>query len=337
MSDILKPLIGTAATRPLTRAEAEAAFNALFEGQGTPAQMGGFLMALRTRGETVDEYAAAASVMRSKCLPVRAPEGAMDIVGTGGDGKGTLNISTATAFVVAGAGVAVAKHGNRNLSSKSGAADALTEMGLNVMVGPEVVERCLSEAGIGFMMAPMHHPAMRHVGPVRAELGTRTIFNILGPLTNPAGVRRQLTGTFSGALIRPMAETLLALGAVKAWLVHGGDGTDEISIAAATKVAALEHGTIREFTLHPEDAGLPYHPFEHILGGSPAENAVAFRALMDGATGAYRDAVLLNAAAALVVADRAASLTEGVEMARESLDSGAAKAKVAALVRLTNG
>ncbi|MFM7445196.1 MAG: anthranilate phosphoribosyltransferase, partial [Tabrizicola sp.] len=206
MSDVLKPLIGTAANRPLTRQEAEAAFNALFEGQGTPAQMGGFLMALRTRGETVDEYAAAASVMRSKCNAVKAPAGAMDIVGTGGDGKGTLNISTATAFVVAGAGVNVAKHGNRNLSSKSGAADALTELGLNVMVGPEVVERCLTEAGIGFMMAPMHHPAIRHVMPVRAELGTRTIFNILGPLTNPAGVKRQLTGAFSDALIRPMAE-----------------------------------------------------------------------------------------------------------------------------------
>lgn len=337
MSDILKPLIGTAAARALTRPEAEAAFEALFEGQGTPAQMGGFLMALRTRGETVDEYAAAASVMRAKCHPVRAPEGAMDIVGTGGDGKGTLNISTATAFVVAGAGVVVAKHGNRNLSSKSGAADALTELGLNVMVGPEVVESCLREAGIGFMMAPMHHPAMRHVGPVRAELGTRTIFNILGPLTNPAGVKRQLTGTFSDTLLRPMAETLLALGAIKAWLVHGGDGTDEISIAAPTKVAALEHGQIREFTLHPEDAGLPYHPFEHVLGGTPTENATAFRALLDGAKGAYRDAVLLNAAAALVVADKAASLSDGVAMARESLDSGAAKAKVAALVRLTNG
>ena len=261
----------------------------------------------------------------------------MDIVGTGGDGKGTLNISTATAFVVAGAGVVVAKHGNRNLSSKSGAADALTELGLNVMVGPEVVESCLREAGIGFMMAPMHHPAMRHVGPVRAELGTRTIFNILGPLTNPAGVKRQLTGTFSDTLLRPMAETLLALGAIKAWLVHGGDGTDEISIAAPTKVAALEHGQIREFTLHPEDAGLPYHPFEHVLGGTPTENATAFRALLDGAKGAYRDAVLLNAAAALVVADKAASLSDGVAMARESLDSGAAKAKVAALVRLTNG
>jgi anthranilate phosphoribosyltransferase len=337
MSDRLKPLIGIAAERALTRAEAESAFTALFEGEGTPAQTGGFLMALRTRGETVDEYAAAAHVMRSKCHPVRAPEGAMDIVGTGGDGKGTLNISTATAFVVAGAGVPVAKHGNRNLSSKSGAADALTELGLNVMVGPEVVEKCLREAGIGFMMAPMHHPAMRHVGPIRAELGTRTIFNILGPLTNPAGVKRQLTGAFSDLLIRPMAETLRTLGSEKAWLVHGGDGTDEISIALPTKVAALEAGEIREFDLHPEDAGLPAHPFEAILGGTPAENAAAFRALLDGAQGAYRDAVLLNSAAALVVADKAADLKEGVAMARTSIDSGAAKAKVQALARLTHG
>jgi anthranilate phosphoribosyltransferase len=337
MSDRLKPLIGLAASRPLSREEATSAFEALFEGEGTPAQMGGFLMALRTRGETVDEYAAAASVMRAKCHAVRAPAGAMDIVGTGGDGKGTLNISTATAFVVAGAGVPVAKHGNRNLSSKSGAADALTELGLNVMVGPEVVERCLDEAGIGFMMAPMHHPAIRHVMPVRAELGTRTIFNILGPLTNPAGVKRQLTGAFSPALIRPMAETLLALGSEKAWLVHGGDGTDEISIALPTKVAAVEGGKVREFDIAPEDAGLPRHPFEAVLGGTPAENAVAFRALLDGAPGAYRDAVLLNAAAALLVADRVASLPEGVELARQSIDSGAAKAKIAALARITNG
>lgn len=336
MSDTLKPLIGTAANRPLTRAEAEAAFNALFEGEGTPAQMGGFLMALRTRGETVDEYAAAASVMRSKCNAVKAPAGAMDIVGTGGDGKGTLNISTATAFVVAGAGVTVAKHGNRNLSSKSGAADALTEMGLNVMIGPEAVERCLTEAGIGFMMAPMHHPAIRHVMPVRAELGTRTIFNILGPLTNPAGVKRQLTGAFSDALIRPMAETLLTLGSEKAWLVHGSDGTDEITICGPTSVSAVENGAVRDFTVHPEDAGLTPHPFEAILGGTPSENAQAFRALLDGAPGAYRDAVLLNAAAALVVADKAGTLTEGVALARESIDSGAAKAKVDALRRLTN-
>ena len=336
MSDVLKPLIGIAATRPLTRPEAEAAFDALFEGQGTPAQMGGFLMALRTRGETVDEYAAAASVMRAKCLPVRAPAGAMDIVGTGGDGKGTLNISTATAFVVAGAGVVVAKHGNRNLSSKSGAADALTELGLNVMVGPEVVERCLAEAGIGFMMAPMHHPAIRHVMPVRAELGTRTIFNILGPLTNPAGVKRQLTGAFSDALIRPMAETLLTLGSEKAWLVHGSDGTDEITICGPTAVCAVENGAVRDFTVHPEDAGLSPHPFEAILGGTPAENAQAFRALLDGAAGAYRDAVLLNAAAALVVADKVGTLIEGVALARESIDSGAARSKVDALRRLTN-
>lgn len=336
MSDTLKPLIGTAANRPLTRQEAEAAFNALFEGEGTPAQMGGFLMALRTRGETVDEYAAAASVMRSKCNAVKAPAGAMDIVGTGGDGKGTLNISTATAFVVAGAGVTVAKHGNRNLSSKSGAADALTEMGLNVMIGPEAVERCLHEAGIGFMMAPMHHPAIRHVMPVRAELGTRTIFNILGPLTNPAGVKRQLTGAFSDALIRPMAETLLTLGSEKAWLVHGSDGTDEITICGPTSVSAVENGAVRDFTVHPEDAGLAPHPFEAILGGTPTENAQAFRALLDGAPGAYRDAVLLNAAAALVVADKAGTLAEGVALARESIDSGAAKAKVEALRRLTN-
>ena len=336
MSDALKALIGTAAERPLTRAEAESAFEALFEGEGTPAQMGGFLMALRTRGETVDEFAAAASVMRAHCHAVRAPEGAMDIVGTGGDGKGTLNISTATAFVVAGAGVTVAKHGNRNLSSKSGAGDVLTELGLNVMVGPDVVERCINEAGIGFMMAPMHHPAMRHVGPIRTELGTRTIFNILGPLTNPAGVRRQLTGAFLPRLIRPMAETLLALGTIKAWLVHGGDGTDEISIAAPTQVAAVEHGMVREFTLRPEDAGLPWHPFEHLLGGSPAQNAAVFRALLDGEKGAYRDAVLFNAAAALLVADKVASLTDGVELARRSLDSGAAKAKIEALRLLTN-
>jgi anthranilate phosphoribosyltransferase len=336
MSDILKPLIGIAANRPLTRAEAEAAFNALFEGQGTPAQMGGFLMALRTRGETVDEYAAAASVMRSKCNAVKAPDGAMDIVGTGGDGKGTLNISTATAFVVAGAGVTVAKHGNRNLSSKSGAADALTEMGLNVMIGPEAVERCLTEAGIGFMMAPMHHPAIRHVMPVRAELGTRTIFNILGPLTNPAGVKRQLTGAFSDALIRPMAETLLTLGSEKAWLVHGSDGTDEITICGPTSVSAVEAGIVRDFTVHPEDAGLTPHPFEAILGGTPSENAAAFRALLDGAAGAYRDAVLLNAAAALVVADKAGTLRDGVALARESIDSGAARSKVDALRRLTN-
>jgi len=336
MTADLKPLIAAAADRALTRAEAETAFDILFEGQATPAQVGGFLMALRTRGETVDEFTAAAHVMRAKCHRVRAPEGAMDIVGTGGDGKGTLNISTATAFVVAGAGVTVAKHGNRNRSSKSGAADALGELGINVMVGADRVEAALAQVGIGFMMAPMHHPAMRHVGPARAELGTRTIFNILGPLTNPAGVTRQLTGAFSPALLRPMAETLAALGSERAWLVHGGDGTDELSIAAASDVVALDHGRIEAFSLHPEDAGLPQHPFEAILGGSPAQNAAALRAVLGGEKGAYRDAVLLNAAAALLIADRAKTLPEGVEIARESIDSGKAATKVADLARLTS-
>jgi anthranilate phosphoribosyltransferase len=335
MSDALKPLIDAAANGPLTRAQAEDAFGILFSGEATPSQIGGFLMALRTRGETVDEYAAAAAVMRAKCNAVVAPEGAMDIVGTGGDGKGTLNISTATAFVVAGAGVTVAKHGNRNLSSKSGAADALTQMGLNVMVGPKVVEKALKEAGIGFMMAPMHHPAIAHVMPTRAELGTRTIFNILGPLTNPAGVKRQLTGAFSRDLIRPMAETLRQLGSEKAWLVHGSDGTDELTIAGVSWVSGLMDGKIADFEVHPEEAGLPEHPFEDIIGGTPEENARDFKALLDGAKNAYRDAVLLNSAAALVVADAATDLKQGVEIARTSIDSGAARDKITAVARIT--
>ncbi|MDF0599481.1 anthranilate phosphoribosyltransferase [Psychromarinibacter sp. C21-152] len=336
MSDALKPLIGAAAERPLTRAEAETAFQILFEGEATPSQIGGLLMALRTRGETVEEYAAAAAVMRSKCHKVSAPAGAMDIVGTGGDGKGTLNISTATAFVVAGAGVPVAKHGNRNLSSKSGAADALGQMGIKVMIGAQAVEKALKEVDICFMMAPMHHPAMAHVGPTRTELGTRTIFNILGPLTNPAGVKRQLTGAFSATLLRPMAETLKTLGSEAAWLVHGSDGTDELSIAGPSKVVALASGEITEFEVSPEEAGLPVHPFEAILGGSPEHNAAAFRALLAGEPGAYRDAVLLNAAAALLVAGRVKTLRDGVEMARQSIDTGMAKAKVEALALATS-
>lgn len=337
MSEALKPLIGIAAERPLSRSEAEQAFGILFEGEATPSQIGGLLMALRARGETVDEYAAAAAVMRAKCNPVKAPDGAMDIVGTGGDGKGTLNISTATAFVVAGAGVIVAKHGNRNLSSKSGAADALTQMGIKVMVGPQVVEKSLKEAGICFMMAPMHHPAIAHVMPTRSELGTRTIFNILGPLTNPAGVKRQLTGAFSRDLIRPMAETLLKLGSDKAWLVHGSDGTDELTITGVSWIAALSDGKVTDIELHPEDVGLPVHPFEAIVGGTPQENAVAFNALLDGEKTAYRDAVLLNSAAALVLADAAADLHEGVTMAAESIDSGAARDKITAVARITQG
>ncbi|MCQ0970372.1 anthranilate phosphoribosyltransferase [Paracoccus sp. TK19116] len=335
MSIDVRPLIGLAATRPLTGAEAEEAFSALFDGAATPAQIGGLLMALRVRGETVDEIAAAARAMRARMNRVTAPTGAMDIVGTGGDGKGTLNISTATAFVVAGAGVPVAKHGNRNLSSKSGAADALTQMGINVMGGAKVAQQALSRAGICFMMAPMHHPAMRHVGPPRAELGTRTIFNLLGPLTNPASVKRQLTGAFDRAWIRPMAEVLRDLGTEAAWLVHGSDGTDELSIAGPSWVAALKGSDVSEFEISPEDAGLPIHPFEAIVGGEPSHNAAAFRALLDGQDGAYRDAVLLNAAAALVIAGKAADLPEGVAIARESIDSGAARDRLTALCEVT--
>ena len=327
----IRPLIGIAATRPLTGAEAEAAFGALFEGAATPAQIGGLLMALRVRGETVDEIAAATRAMRARMNRIKAPADAMDIVGTGGDGKGTLNISTATAFVVAGAGVPVAKHGNRNLSSKSGSADALTHLGLNVMVTPEMAERALAEIGICFMMAPMHHPAMRHVGPTRTELGTRTVFNLLGPMTNPGSVTIQLTGTFDRIWNRPMAETLRELGSTSAWLVHGGDGTDEISIAGPTWVAQLKDGDITEFEITPEDAGLSRHPFEAVLGGDPSQNAAALRALLDGAPGAYRDAVLLNSAAALLIAGKAADLREGAALAAEAIDSGKARDKLAAL------
>ena len=336
MSDALKPIIDAAANGHLTIEQAETAFEALFEGDATPAQIGGLLMAMRTRGESVDEYAAAAAVMRNKCLPVHAPEGAMDIVGTGGDGKHTLNISTATAFVTAGAGVVVAKHGNKNLSSKSGTADVQTQMGVNVMVGPDVVQRALDECGIAFMMAPMHHPAVKYVMPVRQELGTRTLFNILGPLTNPAGVKCQLTGAFSKELIRPMAETLGKLGSDRAWLVHGSDGTDELTITGISWVSALEEdGAVKDFELHPEDAGLPVHPFEAIIGGTPEDNAKAFRALLDGEASAYRDAVLLNSAAAIVVAGKSDDLKEARDMAIESIDSGAAKAKIQELARIT--
>ena len=333
MKELRKVLEGKA----LSEDEAYRLMQAVMAGALTPAQTAGMLVGLKVRGEREEEIAGFARAMREAATPVPL-DGleVLDVVGTGGDGKGTLNISTATAFVVAGAGQPVAKHGNRNLSSKSGAADALGQMGVNVMVGPQVVEKALEEAGIGFMMAPMHHPAIAHVMPTRAELGTRTIFNILGPLTNPAGVKRQLTGAFAREMIRPMAETLAALGSERAWLVHGSDGTDELSIAGVSWVAALEDGAIREFELHPEEAGLPTHPFEAILGGSPEENGRAFRALLGGAPGAYRDAVLLNAAAALVVAGKVKTLPEGTEMASESIDSGAAKRAIEALARVTS-
>ena len=337
MSDALKPLIAKAIDGPLSDVEAREAFSIIMDGKATPAQIGGLLIALRARGETVDEYASAAHEMRVRCRKVQAPEDAIDIVGTGGDGKSTLNISTATAIVVAGAGVPVAKHGNRNLSSKSGTADALSVLGVNVMVEPEIVEAAIATAGIGFMMAPVHHPAVRHVMPARQELGTRTIFNILGPLTNPAGVKRQLTGCFSPHLIRPMAETLGVLGCEAAWVVHGSDGTDEIAISGPTAVASFDNGVVKEFSISPGDAGLPEHPFESIVGGTPQHNAEEIVKLLDGVIGAYRDSVLLNASAALKIAGKVTSLADGVELARQSIDGGAARSCLEALVSATSG
>jgi len=336
----LKPYISRAIGSALMPHEAEEAFDIIMSGRATAAQIGGFLMILRQRGESLEEIAGAATVMRAKAKRVTAPAGAMDIVGTGGDGRGTLNISTATALVVASLGVPVAKHGNRAQSSKSGAADALAVLGVNINADVPVIERCLREAGIGYMNAPNHHAAMRFVMPARVELGVRTVFNILGPLTNPAGVKRQLTGAFTQLLLRPMAETLRSLGSERAWLVHGMDGTDEISIAGPTFVAALENGRVREFEVKPEDAGLPEHPFGHILGGAPAENAAKLRALLNGdqsaAVIAYRHAVMLNAAAALMIAEKAQNLTEGAALAGKALDDGRARATLEKFVAVSN-
>ena len=337
MSNLIQEMIAKAISGPLSEESATKAFELLFSGKASNAQIAGFLIALRMRGETVNEYFAASQAMRSRCKSVNAPPGSIDIVGTGGDGKGTLNISTATAFVVAGAGVTVAKHGNRNLSSKSGSADVLTFLGIEVMVGPDVVSKAISTLGIGFMMAPIHHPAMAHVMPVRTELGTRTIFNILGPLTNPADVTRQLTGVFSKDLIKPMAETLKKLGSDNVWVVHGDDGTDELSICGKSSVAELKQGKITEFTVVPEDAGLSRHELVTILGGTPKFNADALIKLLDGDLSPYRDAVLLNSAAALLISGSATSLKEGVELAKESIDSGKAKSKVKKLALLTSG
>ncbi len=336
----LKPYINRAIGSALSAREAEEAFDIIMSGKATPAQIGGFLMILRLRGESLEEIAGAATVMRAKAKRVTAPAGAMDIVGTGGDGRGTLNISTATAIVVASLGVPVAKHGNRAQSSKSGAADALAGLGVNINADVPVIERCLAEAGIGYMNAPNHHAAMKYVMPARVELGTRTVFNILGPLTNPAGVKRQLTGAFTQAIIRPMAETLRSLGSERAWLVHGMDGTDEISIAGPTYVAALEDGKVREFQVRPEDAGLPEHPFGHILGGAPAENTAKLKALLDGdhadALMAFRHAVMLNTAAALLISGKTGTLSEGAVLAGKALDDGRAKATLAILVEVSN-
>jgi anthranilate phosphoribosyltransferase len=293
-------------------------------------------MALKMRGETVDEIAGAARVLRAHVLKVRAPDGAIDTCGTGGDGVGTWNISTAASFVVAACGVPVAKHGNRGLSSRSGAADVLTALGVNVEADMALVKQALWEANICFMMAPRHHSAMRHVGPTRVELGTRTIFNLMGPLSNPAGAARQLTGVFSRAWIAPMAEVLGKLGSEQAWVVHGSDGIDELTTTGPSYVAELKAGKVSIYEINPEDAGLKRARAQDLTGGDPATNALALSALLDGHMGPYRDIVLLNSAATLIVAGKVLTLREGVEMAAEALDSGAARAKLAQLVAITN-
>jgi len=337
MSDEMKPILNKVADgQALSVAEAEAAFGIIMSGDATPAQIAGFLMALRVRGETVDEITGAVRTMRAKMDTIEAPAGAMDVVGTGGDGSGTYNISTGTAFVVAGAGVPVAKHGNRALSSKSGAADVLSSLGVNLDAPFPQIEQSIREAGIGFMMAPRHHSAMRFVGPVRVEMGVRTIFNILGPMSNPANVKRQFTGVFSPAWLRPMAESLANLGCEAAWVVHGADGLDEMSTTGATQVVALEAGKIREFEVTPEDAGLPRATLDELKGGDPMANAEAIHTLLQGAPGPYRDIVLLNAAASLMVAGKAENLKQGVDLAAKSIDEGAAQAALDKLVAITN-
>ncbi|EKE75269.1 anthranilate phosphoribosyltransferase [Oceanibaculum indicum] len=333
----MKALLGIVATgRALTRSEAEAAFEIIMSGDATPSQMGGFLMALRVRGETVDEITAAASVMRAKALKVTAPVDAIDTCGTGGDASGTYNISTAVALVCAGLGVPVAKHGNRSLTSKSGAADVLTALGVDIDCEMSLIEEAMRDANVGFLMAPRHHGAMRHVAGTRVELGTRTIFNLLGPLSSPAGVKRQLIGVFSRDFLKPMAEALRNLGSVHAWVIHGSDGLDEITTTGPTHVVELKDGKLAEFEIGPADAGLALAKPEAIKGGDPAFNAAALHRLLDGEKGAYRDIVLLNAAAALIVAGKVGDLMEGAALAATALDQGKAKAALAKLVAITN-
>ncbi len=338
MTDItqFKALLGrVAAGERLDEDDAAAAFDAMMSGNATPSQMGGFLMALRVRGETVAEITGAARTMRAKALAIDAPADAIDTVGTGGDGAGTFNISTAAALVVAGCGVPVAKHGNRNFSSKSGSADILGALGVNIDADMGLVRRAMFEAGIGFMMAPRHHSATRHVAPTRIELGTRTIFNLLGPVSNPAGVRRQLVGVFAPEWVKPIAEVLGQLGSERAWVVHG-DGLDELTTTGTTHVAALEDGAVRTFTVTPEEAGLKRATLADIMGGEPAENAARLTALLAGETGPLRDVVLLNAAAALIVAGRAADLRAGIARGAAAIADGSAARALARLVAITN-
>lgn len=335
MADLKLHIAKAATGEPLTFEESRAAFEVMMSGEATPSQIGGFLMALRVRGETIDEIAGAVATMRAKMLPVKAPAGAMDIVGTGGDASGSYNVSTCTAFVVAGAGVPVAKHGNRALSSRSGAADTLTELGIAIEIGPERIAACIAEAGVGFMFAPAHHAAMRHVGPSRVELGTRTIFNLLGPLANPAGVKRQLVGVFSPDWVEPIAHVLKGLGSESVWVVHG-DGLDEITTTGVTTVAAVADGGVHVFEVRPEDVGLSRASPADLKGGDAKHNARALHDVLAGAKTAYRDIALLNAGGALVVAGKAKTLKEGVAFAAAAVDEGKAMEKLTKLVQVSN-
>jgi anthranilate phosphoribosyltransferase len=335
-ADFKALLAKLAAGQRLSEDEAAQAFDRMMSGDATPSQMGAFLMALRLRGETVEEITGAARTMRAKALHIKAPAGAIDTVGTGGDGIGTFNISTAAALVVAGCGVPVAKHGNRAFSSKSGAADILAALGVYLDAEADVVERAIIEAGIGFLMAPRYHGAMRHVGPTRIELGTRTIFNILGPLSNPAGAKRQLVGVFAPNWVRPLAEVLGKLGSERAWVVHG-EGLDELTTTGTTQVAELKDGKVTTFEVTPEDAGLPRARLDDIKGGDPATNAAHMTQLLEGRRGPLRDIVLLNSAAALIVAGRAPDLRQGVGQAADAIDEGKARRVLDKLVAVTNG
>jgi anthranilate phosphoribosyltransferase len=336
--DDLKSIIAKVATgATLSREEASSAFDRMMSGEATPSQLGGLLMALRVRGETIDEITGAVSAMRAKMLKVDAPPDAIDVVGTGGDGSGSVNVSTCAAFIVAGAGVPVAKHGNRALSSRSGAADVLSSLGVKIDISPQQVSRCITEAGIGFMFAPAHHPAMKNVNPTRVELATRTIFNLLGPLSNPAGVRRQMVGVFSRQWVLPLAQVLKNLGSESVWVVHGSDGLDEITLTGPTFVAALEKGDIRSFEVSPEQVGLKRVEGEALKGGDSAANAFALRNVLDGLPSPYRDVALLNAAAALVMAGRARDLEEGMTLGIRSIDDGAAAERLKRLIAVSNG
>jgi anthranilate phosphoribosyltransferase len=336
--DAVRPFLGILASgRTLTAEQTETAFRHIMRGAATPSQIGGLLLALRARGETVEEITGAVRALRACMLTVAAPPGTIDTCGTGGDLAGTLNISTAVALVVAACGVPVAKHGNRAVSSRSGAADVLEALGVRIEMPPETAERCLREAGIAFLFAPHYHRAMRSVGACRRELGTRTIFNLLGPLANPAGARRQLLGVFGRDWLEPMALVLRALGAERAWVVHGGDGLDELTTTGPSSVVELHQGRLTAFELTPEQIGLQRAAPAALRGGDAKANAAALVELLHGTRGAYRDIVTLNAAAALVVGGRVGHLAEGAVLAGHAIDSGAAAARLASLVRLSQG